>query len=128
LEHSKGIKGHVDLDALKDLKKANKKGTAEWAKKKENEHAHSLWTSMIERNTRKRINDIPLIHYINLDAVFNDVDEAQLELDGMNSGQLHRLRTKAELEASKHSRGGYAGRGGRVGQSSRGGRSQAMSR
>jgi hypothetical protein len=60
--------------------------------------------------------------------VFDDVDEADLELDNMNSGQSHRQRMKAELEASSHSRGGYATRGGRGGQLGRGGGSHSVSR
>jgi len=63
-----------------------------------------------------------------IDAVFDDVDEADLELDNMNSGQSHRQRMKAELEASSNSRGDYASRGGRRGQLARGGGSHSVSR
>jgi hypothetical protein len=60
--------------------------------------------------------------------VFDDVDEADLGLDNMNSGQSHRQRMKAELEASSHSRGGYATRGGRGSQLARGGCGHSVSR
>jgi hypothetical protein len=63
-----------------------------------------------------------------IDAVFDDVDEADLELDNMNSGQSHRQRMKAELEASSNSRGDYATRGSRRGQLARGGGSRSASR
>jgi hypothetical protein len=82
---------------------------------------------MINNNSQKQAKDKPLTHVIP-DVVFNDVDKADLELDSMNSGQSHRLRMKAELEASSHSRGGHAARGGRGGQLTRGGRSHAMPR
>lgn len=55
-----------------------------------------------------------------LDAIFDDVDPADLQLDSMNSGQSHRLRMKAELEASSYSRSGYSTRGSRRGQLARG--------
>lgn len=60
--------------------------------------------------------------------MFDDVDEADLKLDQMNSGQSHRQRMKAELEASNSSRGSFATRGGRGGQFARGGGSHSASR